>query len=188
MASLIAQLVKNLQCRRPWFDFWVGKIPWRRDRLPTLVFLGLPFGSAGKESACNAGDLVQSLGWKIPGEGNNYPLQFSGLENSMDHIVHGVTNSQTQLSNCFLHSSPAPQFESNNINKKTERLRKLNFDHWFWSWKRNCNWSTKLNAQIVSPSPPKVNSLLRGHPELQCSNVWQREVFLSNICGGQRSI
>ena len=37
-ASLVAQLVKNLQCRRPGFDAWVGKIPWRRERLPTPVF------------------------------------------------------------------------------------------------------------------------------------------------------
>ena len=58
MTSLIAQLVGiHLQCRRPWFDSWVGKICWRRDRLPTPVFLGFPCGSAGKESACNARDL-----------------------------------------------------------------------------------------------------------------------------------
>ena len=38
-ASLIAQLVKNpLQCRRPQFDSWVGRIHWRRERLPTPVF------------------------------------------------------------------------------------------------------------------------------------------------------
>ena len=38
-ASLVAQLVKNLlQCRRPEFNPWVGKIPWRRERLPTPVF------------------------------------------------------------------------------------------------------------------------------------------------------
>ena len=57
-ASLIAQLVKNCQqCKRPQFDSWVRKICWRRDKLPTLVFLGFPCGSAGKESTCNAGDL-----------------------------------------------------------------------------------------------------------------------------------
>ena len=55
--SLTAQLRICLQCRRPWFDSWVRKILWRRDRLPTPVFLGFPCGSAGKESACNAGDL-----------------------------------------------------------------------------------------------------------------------------------
>ena len=57
-ASLVAKLVKNLlQCRRHWFDSWVGKMPWRRDRLLTPVFLCFPGGSDGKESTCNAGDL-----------------------------------------------------------------------------------------------------------------------------------
>ena len=66
-------------------DSWVGKIHWRRDRLPTPVFLGFPGGSAGKESACNVGRCGFDP-WvvKIPGEGNSYPLQYSGLENSMD--------------------------------------------------------------------------------------------------------
>ena len=50
-----------------------------------------PCGSAGKEFTCNAGDLgsIPGLG-KSPGEGNGYPLQHSGLENSMDCIIHGV--------------------------------------------------------------------------------------------------
>ena len=50
-------------------------------------------------SACNVGDLglIPELG-RSPGEGNGYPLQYSGLENSMDYIVSGVTKSQTQLS------------------------------------------------------------------------------------------
>ena len=73
--------MKNcLQFRRPLFDYWVGKIPWRRDRLPTPIFLGFPGGSAGKESACSVGDLgsIPGLG-RSPGEGNGYPLQYSGL-------------------------------------------------------------------------------------------------------------
>ena len=45
-----AFLVAQLQCRRHRFDSWIGKIPWRRDRLPTPVFLGFPGGSADKES------------------------------------------------------------------------------------------------------------------------------------------
>ena len=55
-----------------------------------------PGGSAGKESAYNAGDLgsIPELG-RTPGEGKGYPLQYSGLENSMDCIVHGVAKSQT---------------------------------------------------------------------------------------------
>ena len=58
-----------------------------------------PDSSAGKESACNAGDpgLIPGLG-RSAGEGKGYPLQCSGLENSMDCIVHGVAKSRTQLS------------------------------------------------------------------------------------------
>ena len=56
-------------------------------------------GSAGKESACNAGDLGSIPGLRrSPGEGKGYPLQCSGLENSLNCIVHGVTKSRTQLS------------------------------------------------------------------------------------------
>ena len=69
--------------------------------------LGFPGGSAGKESACSAGDLGLIPGLeRSPGEGNGYPLQYSGLESSMDRIVHGVTKSQTQLRELSLtHSS-----------------------------------------------------------------------------------
>ena len=95
-ASLIAQLVKiRLHCRRPRFDPWVGKISWRRDWPPTPVFLGFFSGSAGKESACNAGDPGSG---RSPGEGKCYPLQYSGLENSMGCTVHGVAKSWTQQS------------------------------------------------------------------------------------------
>ena len=61
-------------------------------------------GSAGKESVCNAGDLgsIPGLG-RSPGEGKGYPLQYSGLENSMDCIVHGVAKIWTQLSDFHLH-------------------------------------------------------------------------------------
>ena len=68
----------------------------RKDKLPTLVFLGFPYGSAGKESACNVGDLgpIPGLG-RYPVEGKGYLFQYSGLENTMDCIVHGVAKSQT---------------------------------------------------------------------------------------------
>ena len=53
----------------------------------------------GNESSCDVGDLGSIPGLaRSPGEGSNYPLQYSGLENSRDCIVHGVTKSQTQLS------------------------------------------------------------------------------------------
>ena len=63
------------------------------------TYIRLPGGSAGKESTCNVGDLGSTprLG-KSPGGGKSYPLQYSGLENSMDCIVHGVAKSQTRLS------------------------------------------------------------------------------------------
>ena len=66
--------------------------------------MGFPGGSAGKESACNAGDLglIPGLGTS-PGEGQGYPLQYSGLENSRECVVHGVAKSQTQLSDFHFH-------------------------------------------------------------------------------------
>ena len=64
-------------------------------------FPGFPWGSAGKESACNVGDLglIPGLG-RSPGEGKGFLLQYSGLENPMD--VHGVVKSQTRLSDFHL--------------------------------------------------------------------------------------
>ena len=84
-ASLTAQLVKNIPAKNPQetpFDFWARKVCWRRNRAPTLVILGFPWGSAGKESTCNAEN--QSL---IPGLGSKEllptpvfcPEEFHGL-------------------------------------------------------------------------------------------------------------
>ena len=57
---------------------------------------GFPGSSAGKEFACNIGDLglIPGLG-RSPGEEKGYPLQYSGLENSMNYVAHGITKSQT---------------------------------------------------------------------------------------------
>ena len=56
-------------------DSWVRKICWRRARLHTPVFLGFPGGSAGKESACNGGDLGLIPGLeRFPGEGKGLPI------------------------------------------------------------------------------------------------------------------
>ena len=60
--------------------------------------------SVGKESSCNAGDLGSIPGLeRSSGEGKGYPLQYSGLENSMECIVHGVAKSQTRLSDFHFH-------------------------------------------------------------------------------------
>ena len=70
----------------------------------TSVLLGFPCGSADKESACNVGDLglIPGLG-RSPGEGKGYALQHSGLENSIDCMVHGVAKSRTRLSDIRFH-------------------------------------------------------------------------------------
>ena len=61
--------------------------------------MGFPSSSAGEESTCKAGDpgLIPGLG-RSAKEGNGYTLQYSGLENSMDGIIHGVAKSKTRLS------------------------------------------------------------------------------------------
>ena len=87
---MVFLIVKSHKCllegiRKSFFFF---NHPYPRE--------GFPGGSAGKESACNAGDLgsIAELG-RSPGEGKRYPLQYSGLKNSMDNIVHGVAKSRT---------------------------------------------------------------------------------------------
>ena len=69
-----------LQCGRPGFEPWFGMIPSRREEQSAL-----PGGSTGKESTCSAGDLglISGLG-RSPVEGDGYPLQYSGLQNSTD--------------------------------------------------------------------------------------------------------
>ena len=71
-----------------------------KGQVTTPVFLGFPGGSAGKESACNAGDLgsIPGLG-RSSGEENGYPLQYSGLENSMDYSPRRCKGSDT--AECF---------------------------------------------------------------------------------------
>ena len=75
-------------------------------KMKALSVWGFPHGSAGKESICNVGDLgsIPGLG-RAPGEGKGYPLQYSGLENSMDCIVQGVAKSRTRLNDFHFHFS-----------------------------------------------------------------------------------
>ena len=74
-------------------ETWVQSLCWEepleKGRLPTPVFLGLPCGSAGKKSACNAGDLgsIPGLG-RSHGEGKGYPLRYSGLEWESQRVGH----------------------------------------------------------------------------------------------------
>ena len=86
---------------RIWFQVflwgcsgWDSSVSWQTEAI-RLPFMGFPGGSAGKESTCNAGDLGLIPGsGRSPGEEKDYSLQYSGLENSMDCVVHGVTKSR----------------------------------------------------------------------------------------------
>ena len=81
-------------------DGWGGREALEGGDVSTLIAdspcMGFRGGPAGKEFTCNAEDLcsIPGLG-RCPGEGNSYPLQYSGLKNSMDHTVHGVSKSWT---------------------------------------------------------------------------------------------
>ena len=87
-----------------WYDHNNGndneEKEWGSNNQRTLYFFceSFPCGLAGKESNCNVGnlDLIPGLG-RSPGERKGYPLQYSGLENSMDCIVHAVAKSPTRL-------------------------------------------------------------------------------------------
>ena len=74
---------------------------------------GFPDSTVGKESTCNVGDLGLISGLeRTPGEWKGYPLQYSGLENSIDCIVHEVTKSQTLLSDFHFHRGQSYERQS----------------------------------------------------------------------------
>ena len=103
---MVAQLIKNLHVIQETLVRFLGQdIFWRRDRLPTPVFLGFPRGSNDNESTYNAGDLgpIPRLGRPSGGSQGN-PLQYSCLKNpfidggAWQATVHGVATSPTRLS------------------------------------------------------------------------------------------
>ena len=86
-------------CLKVYSGFLVDSIYMGLVFLSIQPVCGFPCGSGGKDSACNAGDLGLIPGLEgSPEEGEGYPLRYSGLENSMDCIVHGVAKSWTRLS------------------------------------------------------------------------------------------
>ena len=88
----------------------MGYSPWGCKELDMTERLHFTCSSVSKESACSIGDLglIPGLG-RSPGEGKGYLLQYSGLENLMDSIVHGLTKSRTRLSNFHFHGlAPGP--------------------------------------------------------------------------------
>ena len=105
-ASLVVQLVKYLPAMQETpFSSWVRNICWRRDRLPTPIFLGFPGGSAGKESAYSVGDLASTPGlgrspWRR--EWLSIPLFWPGEFHGL--YINRVTKSWTRLSDFHLGS------------------------------------------------------------------------------------
>ena len=141
------------------------KIHWRRDRLPTPVFLCFPCGSAGKESACNAGDLGSILGLgRSPGEGKGYRLQYSGLENSLNYTVYGVAKSRTQLSKFHHHSlltmpKPLTVWITTNCGKSLKR------------WQYQTTWPACLEICIqVKKQQLELDT------EQQTGSNWERSI------------
>ena len=88
--------------RRNWL---VLKRKQSKSKIKVHVYaVGFPDSSVGKQSTCNAKDpgLIPESG-RSPREGNGYPLQYFGLENSMDCIIYGVEKSWTLLSDFHFH-------------------------------------------------------------------------------------
>ena len=115
-----------------------------KERRNIWLLPGFPGGSDSKASACNAGDLglIPGLG-RSPGEGNGNPLQYSCLENPMDGgawqaIVHGVTNSQTRLSDFTFRASLVAQ--------RLKRLPAMRE-----TWVRSLGWEDPLEKVNGNP-------------------------------------
>ena len=112
-----------------------------------------PHSSVGKESACNAGDpgSVPVLG-RSPGEGKGYPLQYSGLENSIDCIIHGVAKSRTRLSNFHF------------ISRGVQVWPLLVYERLYWKLDCMSEWASSSLEQSpsFSPDPHKVEPRWKG--------------------------
>ena len=106
-------MVKNLSAMR---ETWVQSLVWENPLEKGLTthssILGFPGGSAGKEASCSVGVLgsIPGLG-RSPGGGKGYPLQYSGLKNSMGDIVRALPKSQILLSQFHFHFTFLPKWE-----------------------------------------------------------------------------
>ena len=133
--------------------------------------MGFPCGSAGKESACNVGDLGSIPGMeRSPGEGKGYPLQYSGLENSMDYKVYGVAKSQTHLSDFHFH------FHTPNIGAP-QYIRQM-----LTSLKGETNSNTIIVGKFSTPLTPMDRSTKQKiSKEMQTSNDTMDQLDLIDI-------
>ena len=129
---------------------WVGKICWRRDRLPTPVFLGFPCGSAGKKSACNSGNLGSILGWKDPLE-KGKAKHSSILAWRIPQTVQSL-GSQRVGHNRATFTLTFPRWLSGKESTcQCKRYRRLGFDPWMGTipWKRK--WQPTQYSCLKNP-------------------------------------
>ena len=131
--------------------------------------MDFPDSSAGKESTCNVGDLgsIPGLG-RSPGEGNGYPLQYSGPENSMDRIVHRDAKCQTWLSNFHIQLRWTKADITLPTKVRLVKVTGFSSSHvWMWEldhregWapKNWCFWTVVLGKTLESPLDSKeINS------------------------------
>ena len=123
--------------------FKVEKLPW--------LYQGFHDSLVGKESICNAGDpcSIPGLG-RSPEEGKGYPLQYSGLENSMDCLVHGVTKSRTRLSNLHFKVEKASLVAQ--LVKNPPAMRET----WVWSlgWEKPLEKGTTSHSSTLAWRTP----------------------------------
>ena len=152
--------------------------------------MGFPCGSAGKESPCNLGDLgsIPGMG-RSTGEGKGYLLQYSGLANSMDCIVHGVTKSWTQLSDFHYHISRLKKGKK--IIWSYDRYRKSIcqnpvLKNWcFWTVVLEKTLESPLDSKEIQPVHPKGDQswvfIGRTDAEAGTPILWPPDVKNSHI-------
>ena len=143
--------------------------------LLSFVFLLFPPSSVGKESTCNVEDLglIPGLG-RSPGEGKGYSLQYSGLKNSIDCIVHGVAKSQTRLSDFhFSHLAGPKTRETRQLLVGTLYRGKAIHPEWegkstsripFWGQCGDYLPPSQENSRRLPTQPCRPQSLLRKRP------------------------
>ena len=122
---------------------------------------------AGKESACNSFFNARNLGLipglgRSPGEGKGNPLQYSGLENSMDYIVHGVAKSRTRLSNIHFSLLQSHSYKYMNSANKLNHLGSTFSPSQAFRWENSladilitelCNWGARFYDCPLYPYP-----------------------------------
>ena len=144
-----------------------------------LSLLGFPDSSAGKESACNAGDPSSIPGsGRSPGEGIDYPLQYSGQENSIDCIVHGILQAR------ILELGAYP-FSSRSCRPRNRTGVSCTAGRFFTSWASKEAWTLLLGNRNSPLHPHRARQVSRNHSKTSIKEFccWQLQV---NLVGSEK--